>query len=1191
MKLKKLEISGFKSFVDKATIDFPSGISAVVGPNGCGKSNIVDALRWVMGEQSVKQLRGKSMEDVIFAGAAGRPPINMAEVSLTLNNDNGSVPEEFSVYSEIQVTRRLYRSGESGYFINKRPSRLKDINNLFFGSGLGPKTYAVIQQGNIGAITDAGPEERRFFVEEAAGVTRYKARKAEALRKIKNTQQNLLRLNDIITEINRRMASLKRQAGKARAYKRHQDDIRTMDVLLSIHYYQDYTKKIEETIALLSELHDLDEEHSSKLSMLDAAVEKVKLERLNKERELSTKRSRKFEAQRNADRMESDLSHLKQDVARLEQEVIDLDAAREDFFEKSETLMLEIAELEEKNKDSQARRETVKRAVFERGEESRGIRNRLDSLNQLLRNKNTALMELTAQEARYKNIYQTAHTNKQSLVRRLKQKDEEIFLAERRKTDLEQTRAKFEAELEELDQSAEEVAEIIEELKTELDDKMKGLSAQIKEVQTLEFERGKAKSSCSALKKMDENFEWYKDGVKAVMKLEEKKESVLGLVADIVSPNHSYENAVEAVLGEALQYVIVDSQRDGEDFIEHLKEKKIGRSGFIPLGSLKGLPGSTGNKPPAERLLLNHVTVKPGCEDVAEALLGHVAVTDDLSQAMEIFNRNGVVQTVVTKNGDLIDYQGIMLGGSEDNLSGILIKKQQIRTLEESIDAFTAKIEAGMALQEELEELVRDLETRLQENYEEQREIANEQTQAEKNLYKAGEDLKNADRHLEIVQLEQEQLLGEESDAEAEISKYSTALARIEEEGKAAQEEVKNTNREIETVSLELDDFNESINDLKMKLTTLEANIESGQGTLRRMKEYRDDHADRLEKLGIEIETKKNKKQSSVTRIESSANNLTGTYDELKGMEKDLEENEALFQGIEDELKQNDGIIIELQGKRESSLKKVRILEVEQSTNKLKRDNIASRMFDRYHKTLAELNAEFTEAFEETDLTQADALKKMEEDLADTKTKLSKIGDVNLSAIAEYEENKERSDFLEAQKTDLENAITDLQRVIKKINKITQEKFIHTFNLINEKLSEVFPRLFEGGSAKLILTEPDRPLETGVEFMISPPGKKLTRLSLLSGGEKALSAIAFVFSIFMIKPAAFCLMDEIDAPLDEANVFRFNNLLKLIGAKSQILMITHNKRSMEFADTLFGVTMEKKGVSKIVSVNLEVSEN
>jgi len=1200
MKLKKLEINGFKSFVEKASIEFPPGISAVVGPNGCGKSNILDAIKWVMGEQSVKQLRGKSMEDVIFSGCNGKPPLNMAEVSLTLANDNGTAPEELKEFTEINLTRRLYRSGESGYFINKQPCRLKDIHNIFMGSGLGSKSYAVIQQGSIGTMTDAGPEERRILIEEAAGVTRYKSRKKEALGKVQATNENILRVSDIITEINRQMSGLKRQARKAERYKKYQARIRELDIRLTLYHHDEYTREIDEADALLRDLNDTDIEHSTQLKKLDAALEKIKFDRAEKNQEISDQKARKFEIQRNLDRMENDKVHLLKDVERLTDEFEELESARENLEEKNKNLTSEIQGVENQNIRIQTEITSARSTLDKEQSASNIIKDQLVALNQELETAKAGLMDLVAREAQYKNIYQNVTSNKESLKRRLKIIDEEELATSRKVSALKETENKVKDQLSSCKTEIEDLKKRSDIVQKQLQEKNTSLGEQVRLVQTLELERNKARSSYTTLKKMEDNFEWYKDGVQAIMKkhktdqenlpsgslIEQDGNGILGLTADILEPESAFGTAVEAVLGESLQYILVKDQKTAIGSIDYLQTTGAGRSGFIPVSSVKDMGPSPNHRHDHPQHLLNHVVVKPGFERIAEALLGHVVVTANIEEAIDVFNRNGTLQTVVTQNGDLISHQGILIGGSKENLSGILAKKRELKAFEIQIEDLNRQLESAREHQKELESEVRTIESNLQKLRELESKAKHNEVETEKALYKASEDLKNAVRHLEIVRLEHEQLLGEESDVDEEVDRYNKAVAEVENQVKNAQDLVSEKLEHIDIVSSEMETFNQKIMDLRLNLTTLNAKLENSNNTLKRLKEFQNDSVQRVEQIANELIRKNRKQLDLKEQIKACEQRLSGMYDEMKLLEKALEINEADYNTIDEKLKESDGILSDIQNERENILKKIRMVELEQSQRLVKRENITNRLEENYHKPIAVLKSEFNNLDAGKDLRPEE----IEEELARNRTNIANIEDVNLGAIKEYEQLKERYDFLNEQREDLVKALNDLHKVIQKINKISQERFLKTFDAVNSKLEEVFPRLFQGGSARLILTEPNDPLETGIEFMIHPPGKKLTRMSLLSGGEKALSAIALIFSIFLIKPASFCIMDEIDASLDEINVFRFNDLLQVIGEKSQIIMITHNKKSMEFAETLFGITMEKKGASKIVSVNLKQKE-
>lgn len=1192
MKIKKIEIVGFKSFMEKSSIAFPAGISAIVGPNGCGKSNVIDALRWVMGEQSVKQLRGKSMEDIIFAGANNRPPLNMAEVTLTLANNNGHAPEQFRDYSEISVTRRLFRSGESAYMINRQPCRLKDIYNLFMGSGVGTRTFSIIQQGNIGAIIDAGPDERRLFIEEAAGVTRYKFRKNEALRKVKSTEQNLIRIHDIITEVNRQMAGLRRQAKKAERYKGFQERVKQLDTHLLIHYHDDYTRQLNEAQSLLKEMKDKDIAHATNLKKIDAAIEEIKLKRQQKDQEIAAQKSSRFDTQRKIDRTEADLSHLKSEIQRLQNETIELENAETDLSEKSKNIETEVTEVKDQNEILKKDVQQLQSQIDQERSGSRELQEQLNRLNTTVDQKKRELMDLVAEEARYKSIYQNASNNKETLKRRLSRIDEDVALAKKKVDKIQNDQKEARKEFEEVQERIASFETRIDDLKQTLSAKAADLGKQVKKTQTLDLERNQSRSQLTTLKKMADNYEWYRDGVKAVMKgrtsdendspKQAPLEGVIGLFADVLEPAPGFETAVEAVLGESMQYILVEDQNAGRSAIEYLHGESAGRSGFIPVSATQPLDGSKERPVPDQYRLLNHVSVKPDYQDIAEAILGHVAVVQDMPEALSLFNQNGRVQTIVTKNGNVVSHQGLLIGGSQERLSGILAKKQELKDLETICAQLEQDLVNAQKDQQKMEAAVRELETELQQCIAEKNTAADEAVEIEKYLYRIGEDLKNALRHHELVELEQEQLMGEESDLDDEMAKYNQALAKITSQVEQVQEESTKATEEIVQVSSLLEQHNQKVVDIKLQLTAYNTKLENGTQTLNRLIEFERDSRVRLEQLKKEIVIKREKHQQSITQVSTKEGEVKRLYEHLGSLDDHLKNNESEYRNIADHLKSQDQQMNEIRSERENTLEKIRLIELDLSEKRIRRDNIAGKIQERYHISIAALRMKQAQQDEKIKMS----IEEMEKELQRFRAKIATIGDVNMGAIKEYEELKERFDFLSEQRNDLEKAIEDLHKVIRRINRITQQRFIETFNQVNTKLKEVFPKLFEGGSARLDLTEPGKPLETGVEFMVHPPGKKLTRMSLLSGGEKALSAIAFIFAIFLMRPASFCLLDEIDAPLDEANVVRFNNLMKVIGQKSQIVMITHNKKTMEFAETLFGVTMEQKGISKIVSVNL-----
>ncbi len=1192
MRLKKMEITGFKSFVEKVAIDFPPGVSAIVGPNGCGKSNIVDALRWAMGEQSVKQLRGKSMEDVIFAGTDGRPPLNMAEVSLVLANENGTAPEVLKDFTEVMITRRLYRSGESAYLLNRLPCRLKDIQNIFLGSGLGAKSYAVIGQGNIGAITDAGPDERRFFIEEAAGITRYKSRKAETLRKLEATNANLDRVNDIIAEVTRQLNGLHRQARKAERYKTLQARIRVLDLNLSIRQHDALSAGIREAQGELRKLQDTEGNGTAAIRRLEADIEGIKLARHGKTQEISQRKSDRFDTQRSIDKTENDLAHLRKEIGRLAEEIDELKNGRETLEEKNRTLADELAQATEETAALE-KEAAAAQSEFDREEsEARRLKEALAEANRDLSGRKSARDGLLQKQTRHRAALENALQNKESLERRRKRADEETALARREATEKARQEAGAREELTRCREALKTIDRRLAGLDNDLETRRQDLSDQTRRVQALERERDTAHSRHAALKKMADTYEWYRDGVKAIMTRNEGQppDGVLGLAADILDPAPGYETAVEAVLGETLQYVLVETPEVGLDAVAFLQSGNEGRAGFIPIAPVRPVNGDNSNgengRVEANPFgpLLDHVRIREGYEAIGESLMGHVRLAENLSEAMAVVNGGKCPQAVATRGGDVITAQGILLGGSPETLSGILAKKQELKTLAQEIADLDDTLETERQSQAALEEALAGLTKERKALSEDRQAAVEDELAAQKAVYATAEASKQARRRLETAREEEARLLDEADKLAETVDESRAALASLTQAVENASTDVARKEAETAGLSDRLSAFNDRTVDLRMRITALKGRLENRRNTLNRLQYFRKDGLARMEQVERDIETKENRRKEAEKNIAAQSHQLTVMYANLDHLSEALEKSESESFAIDADLTKKDAALSEARQGREEIRETLRSLEMAQSQQRMKADNIESRLAERYHGDLAALRAEMAESGAMAEAADDDA---MAEELAHCRKKIAAIGDVNLGAIREYTELKERHDFLLAQQADLVKAVDDLHQVIQRINRISQEKFLTTFEQVNEKLNEVFPRLFDGGSARLELTEPDKPLETGVEFMVHPPGKKLTRLSLLSGGEKALAAIAFVFSIFLIKPASFCIMDEIDAPLDEANVYRFNELLRIIGEQSQIVMITHKKKSMEFADSLFGITMEKKGISKVVSVNLE----
>jgi len=1184
MRIKRLEIFGFKSFMEKTVIAFPHGITAIVGPNGCGKSNVLDALKWVMGEQSAKQLRGKAMEDVIFSGAAGKPPLNMAEVSLTLSNDAGELPEEFREYTEIMISRRLHRSGESAYWMNRQPCRLKDIQQLLLGSGAGSRSYAFIQQGNIGAITEASPEERRSYIEEAAGATRYKARRIETEHKLDETHQNLIRLNDILSEIQKQLSSLERQAKKAEKYFKYQKKARKLEILLNLSAIDNLDQQIRDVHHRLAGLKDHGAVQSVQLSSADAAIESLKLEMIQKQGEISRLTALQFDTQRQIDRTVQDREHTQREQNRLKTECQKLQGDHETLAARRLKINQDIASVESQEALLREQTASIQSAIATEQNAENECRARVQWLTQTLEENRKKLLNFSSQEARYQQIFRSASETRQQIRRRIKQIDEESLQISRTVSTLENTMEEATRSLQHLSLEIDANIRLEESIREEIRLAAQEQAIKIQSTRTIESERHRIASRYAALKKMADNFEWYRDGVRAVMKPYRNslnaqnpsgishEESIIGLVADMVSSKPGYETALEAGLEDCLQYVLVDRVETATRAIDYLQRQKAGRCTFLPVSEFpsKSSPAPTSN---SGNLLIHHVDINPEYEFIIQSLIGQTQVADTLDDALS--SRQSLLPDgrVVTRNGDVVGINNVISGGTGDGTQRIMAQKTELGQLKTRLNELDVEIEKARSQQAECDIRIRNAENRLQQAISHSRQIRERHTSAEKTVFQTEEKLKNARRHADIVQLEQEKLDGEETDSAAEITRYGGLLNTIQTDIASIQLDLTRVSAEIRESSDRLEQQQQAVVGLKLRLTTAGVQLENAVDTLRRIRQFQTESAERFLQIDADIESRKQAIQDCQILEDASEKQLVGLNHKKQGVKSNLEISEQVYSQLVVRIQEHDRQIQDIQEERNTILKQIQSQEMVLAELNIGREHRIHTIENHYQGSLAQFRKEM--AAEMTHPQPPASV--MESDLAECRARLLKLQDVNLGAIQAFDALKIRHDFMASQRQDLIQSIADLEAVIRKINRITQEKLIETYTAINEKLQEIFPRLFDGGSAGLILTDPDKPLETGIEFMIQPPGKKLTRISLLSGGEKALSGIAFIFSIFLIKPASFCLMDEIDAPLDEENIFRFNQLLKMIGETSQIIMITHNRRSMEFADVLLGVTAEKKG--------------
>jgi len=1183
MKIRRLAIVGFKSFMDKVEISFPEGISAIVGPNGCGKSNIVDAIRWCMGEQSTKQLRARHMEDVIFSGAGNHKPLGMAEVTLVLEGGGEGLPEDLAQMTEISITRRLYRSGESEYLLNGLPCRLRDIQELFMDTGLGNRAYSVIGQGRIGAILEQKPEETRVMLEEAAGITKYRKKVEASQKKISLTQSNLQRLEDIMSEVQRQIRSLKRQASKARRYKRLTEEIRNLELTLYSNLLKELSAKAGERERKARELVEQEALLSAKVSNWQSKLDTLRLELEERDSELShlkeersAVKERLRQAQASLDslqkeneiqreveaRLVKERERTEQRISALHQEALELDEAIEKINNSLDQLKAEISLREKRVK---ARKEILDRVKeeYEQARESLGLGV----------NKETDLKHESKYVERLLGRISDSRSRLEQELIKVEERLGQVVKASERKA----YQREMEAErLRNLD-------ETIETLRFELEELEEKRNTATQQLRDREVMLSKVRSRLGSLETLAENFEGFKLGVRSIMKAKDlelrQRGRILGLVADIISVDPKYEQAVEAVLSDKLQYIIVQTHEDGKVAVDYLKTKAKGRSSFIPIKELNG-NWARAHQVSGGPKLRDLVTVPQAFKELVDALLGNTVVVEDLDQALAKWKENGRNQCLVTLEGDMVDERGIISGGRTARGSvGLLSRRREIDSLREQVLRLEGEVSNSTGQLQTIEKKMAGLKQRLEELTEERWSCKQEITNIDNSIFRLSQEM---DRLEDLAKRIKEDLDKKAKDHEdhkrrlQEIKESLSGVIKLREQREAYFQEKA---REYGECEREYEEAREALGQVKFERRVLE---EEKRGMLRekeRVTNFVAESKERIERINLELEQNHKKGQERLLEQERIKAKLENLYDDLERKSYAVRNAEQARGGLLADIKEKEAQLAQLRKEMDELKERIITARMEQSEIETRISNLHETVRDKFNLDLSEVFASYLK----DDFSGSNT----KEEIRAKREARDRLGEVNLTAIREHDALKERYEFMETQRKDLLDSIDSLHKAIRKINKTSLEKFRHTFSEIDRKLKEVFPILFNGGTAGLRLTREDAPLESGVLVEVRPPGKKLSHMGLLSGGEKALVAIALLFSIYMIKPSPFCLLDEVDAPLDEANIDRFNNLIQEIRKSSQVIMVTHNRRTMEIADRLYGVTMEEAGVSKIVSVDLE----
>lgn len=1180
MYLKSIEVQGFKSFANKIVFEFHNGITGIVGPNGSGKSNVADAVRWVLGEQRIKQLRGASMQDVIFSGTETRKPQGFAYVAITLDNSDHQLAID---YEEVTVSRRIYRSGESEYRINGSTCRLKDINELFYDTGIGKEGYSIIGQGQIDKILSGKPEERRELFDEAAGIVKFKRRKSIAQKKLEDEKQNLVRVADVLSELEKQVGPLEKQSETAREYLKLKEELKRYEVNLFLTETQELKvqlKDVEEKEQIVS--GDLDETKKTSDQIrvtyeeLDEQLEQrnEELEQLRTEKNQSDLLKGSMEGQINVlkeqintERINAE--HLTSRVQAIETEIAEKHLQIAQYQKEHEALMAQAKEsLQKQEMAEQAVRETdEKRMLFERQ-----IEEHKQAIILALNEK----ASLTAKQQHYETMLEQVLVRRSEVAQKLlKAKSDEDVQNERKQAEvlqLERTQAKLD-ELEVHQGSSEETIQ-------QLEQEIRHLNHRLNETQQ---EYRAACTRMDSLKNLAERYDGYGGSIRKVMEVRERIKGIHGVVADIISTKKEYETAVETALGGSIQNIVTDSETTAKQLIEYLKKNKFGRATFLPLTSVGRKNSAFGQEkalkePGVIGLASTLVQADEQYEGLIRYLLGKVVVVDQIDHAIDLARKFQYTFRIVTLDGELFSAGGSMTGGAFKNTSNLLGRKREIEELEDQCEKCLQDvhhIEQELSLKEgqltqqreELEQLrlekqnvslkqntiqmnVRQLEQKIQEIEDSSADLVLENTQLEEQIH----ELRGNKKKL----LEENGTL---EDRNADSQKEIQRLSGVQEEFRHKREELA---KELSVIQLETAGYQQKYEFVKENTDRIFEEIRRREEEKKEILEHDSNAGQIIEEKNEEIQNLERKIQEIVHRIRSSQehfNEKTAQKEEIARSQRGLfQQREELSKRIT-ELEKED---LRLQGQKEKL------------TERLERH--VDYMWSEYEMTYSK-----AEGLRDPNLFSVPEMRRQTEELKGT---IRSLGNVNVNAIEDYKEVSERYEFMKAQHEDLVQAEITLLNIIEELDMGMRRQFDEKFREIRQEFDKVFRELFGGGHGTLELVEDEDILEAGIQIISQPPGKKLQNMMQLSGGEKALTAIALLFAIQNLKPSPFCLLDEIEAALDDSNVDRFAGYLHKLTAHTQFIVITHRRGTMVASDRLYGITMQEKGVSTLVSVNL-----
>jgi len=1179
MYLKRIELQGFKSFAGKTVLELMPGITAVVGPNGSGKSNISDAIKWVLGEQSMKSLRGSKLEDVIFSGTEARKSVGFAEVSLIIDNTDGSLPIEFS---EVVVTRRAYRSGESNFYINKTPCRLKDILELFMDTGLGRDGYSIIGQGKIDEILSNKSEERRHIFEEAAGIVKYRTRKHEAEKKLEATEQNLVRINDIIIEIEGKLDTLKKQSDKAKKYLELKEELKSIEVGLFLDNIDKNKEKLNKVKEDEKILKAQEKEEENKLVELQANKEELKKDLDNLLEKIETIQNEVFDNKNFIERLHSEINISDTQILN---NIKNLDRIKEEIDELNEKIV--SLQDEKQSKDDKKTR----------------LLNNKEKFVQELKEKEEELKKvsftLTAQEERIEAVkvkIENCKDEKANKVTDINSSKAKIEMAVKREKQITEEKMSVISELDNTRIEKQAVEKVFYEINKERDEILQKLekgntikkenSQKIKDfvddINKKESDLRLKETRYKFLTETQKEKEGYYKSVKAILKSCEdgsiSSAGVCGTVADLIEVPKDYELAIEMSLGSMLQNIVTDTEQDSKRLINFLKEKNLGRASFLPITAVKG---KKIDKIKSSSLIIgiasDLINYDNKYEQVILNLLGKTVIVKDMDTAIKVAKDNSYSFKIVTLLGDIINPSGQMTGGSAPSKNNsILGRNRIIDELKADIDVLKKEIDSK---QNELEDYKNSVEDILNETKQlefKYQEIEITFATNKQKLSGLDENILKLENKLQFLKTEITEMQNHKTELEEAIVKYQEEELKLEEDITTMQKEVDDFNVKNKDKQTYIDNLNLDITNLKISVSSFDESGISLEEMITRIQQDIDNTKAEIEKKNVQIEKinleneeLKNKKEESKKQIENNEQNLKQKDEEIINLKEEKNQKNKKL-----DIYENDIIT---QFKTIETLKDgITKIDVKKEKIETEIEQVIEKMWEEY-----ELTPNNAEGFKKPQ-NVAQTVK----EVAKLRNDIKNLGSINVDSIEEYKEIKERYDFMSEQKIDLESAQKKLKSIISDMINIMKIQFTQQFKAINENFQKTFLDLFGGGKAKLRLTDESNVLESGIEIEVQPPGKKLQNMMLLSGGEKAFTAIALLFAILNLNPAPFCVLDEIEAALDDVNVYRYAEHLKKYIDTTQFLIITHRKGSMEAANTVYGVTMEENGVSKLLSLKL-----